>query len=305
MTGATVTGRGLAHDTRLRGFFLGAFGISWLLWLPAGLDLRGTIDVPVPATLLIVVGSFGPMIAGIGVIARHGGWPAVKALLGRLRFRGVARRWFVLALVLGSVTVLPALVYLLAGGSTDGGAIAGHLATVPLHFLIVATVGGGLDEEIGWRGVAQPLLQAHLSPVPANLLLGLVWAAWHLPLWLDPASAQAAYPFAIYAVVIVGHSLVTGYLYNASGGSLLIAVLVHSTNNTFDGIRYAILGEAGDDLGWQLLLAAVSLGLGVVICLRTKGHLGLPPRPTDRGVRSGESGDTMPVGPTSYANPRS
>ena len=269
------------RDTRLRGFLLGAFGISWVLWIPAGLDLRGSIDLPLPATLLVVLGSFGPMLAAIAVTARHGGWAAVKALLGRLRFRGVAGRWFVLALVLGSVTVVPALVHLFTGGSTDTDAVAAHLAAVPLHFLVVATVGGGLDEELGWRGVAQPQLQLRMSPVPANLLLGLVWAAWHLPLWLDPDSAQAAYPFAVYAVVIVGHSLMTGYLYNASGGSLLIAVLVHSTNNTGDGIRYAVLGQSGDDLSWQLLLAAASLALGAAFSVYTRGRLGMPAAPVD------------------------
>jgi membrane protease YdiL (CAAX protease family) len=231
------------------------------------------------------------MLAAIAVTARHGGRAAVKALLGRLRFRGVAGRWFILALVLGSVTVVPALVHLFTGGSTDAHAVAGHLAAVPLHFLIVATVGGGLDEELGWRGVAQPQLQLRMSPVPANLLLGVVWATWHLPLWLDPSSAQAAYPFLLYAVVIIGHSLVTGYLYNASGGSLLIAVLVHSTNNTGDGIRYAILGQAGDDLGWQLLLAAASMALGAALCLYTRGHLGLPACPVESPRRRPPSVD--------------
>ena len=278
MTTSSTATRAPASDTRLRGFLVGAFGISWVLWVPAGLDLRGSIELPLPPTLLVVLGSFGPMLAALAVTARHGGWAAVKALLGRLRLRGVAGRWFVLALVLGSITLLPALVHLLAGGSTDSGAVAAHLAAVPVHFLIVATVGGGLDEELGWRGVAQPQLQLHLAPVPANLLLGLLWAAWHLPLWLAPTSAQAAYPFAVYALVLVGHSLVTGYLYNASGGSLLIAVLVHSTNNTGDGIRYAVLGRAGDDLRWQLLLAVASLSLGAAICLYTRGRLGLPAR---------------------------
>ncbi len=231
------------------------------------------------------------MLAALAVTARHGGWAAVEELLGRLRCRGVAGRWFVLALVLGSVTVVPALVHLFTGGSTDADAVASHLAAVPLHFLIVATVGGGLDEELGWRGVAWPQLQLRMPPVPANLLLGLVWAAWHLPLWLDPDSAQAAYPFVVYAVVIVGHSLVTGYLYNASGGSLLIAVLAHSMNNTGDGIRYAVLGRAGDDLGWQLLLAAASLALGAALCLYTRGRLGVPACPVESPRRRPPSVD--------------
>ena len=208
-------------------------------------------------------------------IARRYGWDEVKALLARLRFRAATPRWYLLALVLGAVTLVPALVFLASGGSTDAGRVGSHLVLLPIHFLVVATIGGGLDEELGWRGMAQPLLQRRLSLLPANLVLGVIWALWHLPLWLDPTSAQSAYPFAVYTAVIVGHSLVTGYLYNASGGSLLVAVIAHSANNTFDGLRYAILGESGRHLLWQVILAAAAMGLGVATVVKTGGRLGI------------------------------
>jgi membrane protease YdiL (CAAX protease family) len=166
-------------------------------------------------------------------------------------------------------------VYLAAGGSTNAGEVGSHLLVLPFHFLIVAAIGGGLDEEVGWRGMAQPLLQRRLPPLPANLVLGVIWAVWHLPLWLDPTSAQSAYPFALYTLVIVGHSLVTGYLYNASGGSLLVAVLVHSAHNTFDGLRYAILGHSGSHLLWQGVLAIAAMSLAAAVTLSTRGRLGV------------------------------
>ncbi len=193
----------------------------------------------------------------------------------------MAPRWFALAFLLGAVTVVPAVLYLATGGSADAGEVGAHMVVLPFHFLIVATIGGGLDEEVGWRGMAQPLLQRQLSPLSANLVLGVIWAVWHLPLWLDPNSAQSAYPIALYALVIVGHSLVTGYLYNASGGSLLVAVIAHSANNTFDGLRYAILGDAGSELLWQVVLAAASLALGVGVTIRTRGGLGIHATATD------------------------
>jgi membrane protease YdiL (CAAX protease family) len=254
---------------------LGAFGFSWALWVPAGLDLRDSLDLPVSPTALIIAGAFGPMVAALAVAGRHGGWDEVKALLARLRFRNVAPRWFVLAFVFGAVTLVPAIVYLAAGGSTNAGEVGSHLLVLPFHFLIVATIGGGLDEEVGWRGMAQPLLQRRLPPLPANLVLGVIWAVWHLPLWLDPTSAQSAYPFALYTLLIVGHSLVTGYLYNASGGSLLVAVLVHSAHNTFDGLRYAILGHSGSHLLWQGVLAIAAMSLAAAVTLSTRGRLGV------------------------------
>lgn len=263
------------HDHRLRDYLLGTFAFTWALWVPAGLDLRGALNLPVPPTMLTIIGAFGPMVAALTVAGRHGGWNEVWALLARLRFRVTASRWCLLAFVLGAVTLVPALVFLASGNSTDAGKVGSHLVILPIHFVIVATIGGGLDEELGWRGMAQPLLQRRLSPLPANLVLGIIWAIWHLPLWLDPASAQSAYPFAVYTAVIVGHSLVTGYLYNASGGSLLVAVTAHSTNNTFDGLRYAVLGDSGRQLLWQVVLAAVAMGLGIAITLKTGGRLGI------------------------------
>jgi membrane protease YdiL (CAAX protease family) len=215
------------------------------------------------------------MVAALAVAGRHGGWDEVKALLARLRFRRVASRWFVLAFVLGAVTLVPALVYLGVGGSTDAGEVGSHLVVLPFHFLIVATIGGGLDEEVGWRGMAQPLLQQRMSPLPANLVLGVIWSVWHLPLWLDPTSAQSAYPFALYTFVILGHSVVTGYLYNASGGNLLVAVIAHSANNTFDGLRYAVLSDSGSQLVWQVVLAAAAMGLALAVTLHTGGRLGV------------------------------
>ena len=153
------------RDTRLRDYLVGAFGFTWMLWVPSGLAARNAVALPLPATALVVIGSFGPMVAAVVAAARHGGWTEAKALLARLRFRGVARRWFVLAIVLGAVTITPALIHLVTGGPTDGDKVVSHLAVLPLHFLIVATVGGGLDEEVGWRGMGQPLLQSRLGHV--------------------------------------------------------------------------------------------------------------------------------------------
>ena len=274
-----MTATTAASDRRLRTFGAWAFGFSWALWLPAGLAARGSVELPLPAEILTVVGSFGPMIGALVAAGRLGGRTEIRGLLARLRLRSTSPRWLLAAIALGSVTALPALVFLLTGGDVDRSAALQHLAVLPLHFLVVGVIGGGLDEELGWRGFAQPRLQRQLAPLPATIGLGLIWSVWHLPLWLDPTSAQSAYPFAVYTVVIVGHAIVTGFLYNASGGSILVAIAAHSANNAFDGLRYAVLGDARHELAWQVVLAGVSIGTAVAVIAGTRGRLGLPSRP--------------------------
>lgn len=274
---ATIEGSDHGHDGHPRDlglFFVATFGWTWALWIPAGLAERGSIDLPVPVLLLWLTGAFGPMVAGIVVSAHTSGVAGVKALFGQLTFRGVSPRWYAIAAGIGALNLAPAVVHTASGGGVDGAALAAQLVALPVVFVLIATVGGGLDEEMGWRGFALPRLQAALHPVAANLLLGSIWAAWHLPMWLDPASSYADYPVPVYVATIVGQSFVLGWAYNASGNSLLIAVLAHASANTVDGLRYTILGDERGLLAYQLILMAVSVGAAVAVTVATRGRLG-------------------------------
>jgi len=98
-----------------------------------------------------------------------------------------------------------------------------------LAFSIVP--GSALGEEIGWRGYALPRLQAGRSALGASLILGVIWALWHLPLWLTGAPGRTPILYAAFVVSVIALSVILTWVYNSTGGSLLMVVLLHATFN--------------------------------------------------------------------------
>jgi uncharacterized protein len=86
-------------------------------------------------------------------------------------------------------------------------------------------------EEVGWRGYALPRLQRRLGPLTASLVLGVVWAGMHLPLWLLPDVGFADQSTPLYIAQVMAISVVLAWLYNATGGSLLLTGIAHAAVN--------------------------------------------------------------------------
>lgn len=256
-------------------FVVLAYAFTWVLWIPVGLAARGALALPVPPVALLFVGGFGPLVAAVAMTARHEGAAGVRALFGQLDPRRAPKRWFLIPLLLVPLHLVPVIGYLIGGGTPPtGAALGGMLMTFPLQLVLVATVGGGLDEEMGWRGYALPALLRTTSPLAAGIVLGLIWAPWHLPLWLDPTSSQADYPFAVYLVKTVGLSVLLGWMYCGSRGNLAVVIWAHALANSTDGLRYQILGPDKGELVHQLTLMAVLVLAAVLVAVATRGRLG-------------------------------
>lgn len=203
-------------------FFALAFGITWLVQLPAVLATVGVIRGPAaPYMNLAGVGLFGPMLAALIVARIDPEGPGARALLRSILRWRVHPRWYVLALVLptlGFLTVRAAygLVASDAGAWLYPPADAQHVAA-----LVVAPIG----EEIGWRGFALPRLQQRYSRLTASVILGALWGLWHLMMYL--ISDVSPTVLLLSLLLLIPGSIVFSWLYNRSGGSLLIAILAH------------------------------------------------------------------------------
>src|SRR3954447_25362751 len=185
--GAFVSRHGLAS------YFALAYGLSWLAWLPYILsqDGLGILDISFPKILGdtqlagILFGAYlGPLGAAFIVTAVSEGRPGLRRWVGRLLRWRVGWRWYALALV-----GVPAL--LVAGTlAVSLGAAAGlrfpplELLLVYLPFLSLQMVTTGLAEEPGWRDFALVRHQRLHGPLLGTLILGVLWAGWHLPLFL-------------------------------------------------------------------------------------------------------------------------
>ena len=217
----------------LLAFFVFAYAFSWLFWLAPALGLRGPIGV-----LLLYVGVFGPAVAAAAITRLTGG--SLRAWFRELvRFRA-APRWYV-AVIGFPILLVTALtgVYLLTGGTIETSLFGGRLAAF-LPLLIVWTLAG-TGEEPGWRGFALPRLQEQLSPVRATLVLGVLWALWHLPLLAaadEPSHGLDALPLVgvslLFIAAIVGYSFFYTYLWNRTR-NLWLAILLHGSLTAANG----------------------------------------------------------------------
>lgn len=218
----------LAMPRHIAAFYALAFGFTWLCQLPALLASRGAIVGPMERFLpLSGLGGLGPLVAAVVMGRLDGGVGAVFRPL--LRWR-VNVAWYAVALFgVGALFVAGRAVYGLLGGH-DGGPYL-YLPVEPERMVALAVFPFG--EEVGWRGYAMPRLQERVGALRASVVHGLLWALWHLFMF-QIVGVSLAMLLALVPFFVAGSVLFT-WVYNRTGGSLLLAVLAHAgahLNNT-------------------------------------------------------------------------
>ena len=212
-------------DRQILTFALLTVALSWGSWGLAAATTTGP-----PSRLALVAGAFGPPLAAVTVVAASDRYLR-SWLASRLRWR-VAPRWYVVALAVPlTLAVVVTTAVVLAGGSLTPSVLPGRLAAFPVLLVFTALLGGG-QEELGWRGFVQPRLEARFGSLTASLIVGALWALWHLPLFWLGVPRNGTDSFALYAVLVLGFAVVLGWLYDRSDGSVLPAVLLHAGVNT-------------------------------------------------------------------------
>src|SRR5215210_5653122 len=168
-------------------YVLGAYAWTWSFNLLKILGQRGVVAVPVPELLLDVTAGLGPLLAALAVVGYEAGGGGRRALLDQLLRWRARGRWYAVAL-LGPVAGVVAAYGLWAatGGPPPPAEALAQWPLLPVFFVYILLFGGGVDEEVGWRGFALPRLQARYGPLVASLVLGVFWAGWHIPAWFTP-----------------------------------------------------------------------------------------------------------------------
>jgi membrane protease YdiL (CAAX protease family) len=209
-------------------FFVLAYALSWILESPLVLLRNSATDTQ--GLVLIILASNVPSVVAIVLTAIVLGRGALRKLLGRLLIWRVDPGWY-LVVVLGPVALAVGVVALntLLGGPALGLGMPLLGAAIFLTFSIFP--GSALGEEIGWRGYALPRLQARRSALSASLILAPIWALWHLPLWLTGEPGRTPTLYAAFVVSAFAMSVILTWVYNSTGGSLLMVVLLHATVN--------------------------------------------------------------------------
>jgi uncharacterized protein len=219
----------------------------------------------------IPFGSFftaGPLLAALVVIALTEEWAGLRNLGSRIIRWRVG--WFWYAMAIG----LPLAVHLLTvglnvalGAGVPSLAQFSPLPGIVLVFAVrlINPLDGPLAEEPGWRGFAQPRLQAGRSPLIATLILGLLVASWHIPIWVLPE-------FGLSPIDILGAFLATvavtfwyAWLFNHTGGSVLVPLVAHPAEGSIQTEQLWAVGAAAARM--RLLYAAVwcAVAFGLVV----------------------------------------
>jgi len=211
-------------------YFLLTFLVTWSLWFASGITSPAGPHGP-----LFLLGVFSPGLVAIGLTARHGGRSGVITLLRRLVDWKVSLRWYAFALgYMAAVKLAAASLHRLTWGDWP------RFGEQPWYLLLAATLGstllaGQAGEELGWRGYALPRLAERLGLGAASLLLGVVWALWHLPLFYAPGADTFGQSFPLYLLQVMALSATMAWLYASTRGSLLPVMLFHAAvNNTKD-----------------------------------------------------------------------
>ena len=130
-------------------------------------------------------------------------------------------------------------------------------------------------------GFAQPRLQRLHSPLIGGLILGSLWALWHLPGFLIPSQDLTDIPprgsvldFVVFAIALIALRLIMQWVFNNTKGSVLIAILVHASWNTFYSAALIQLFPAPSVLGSYLNLTIAAGAVAVVLIALTRGCLG-------------------------------
>jgi membrane protease YdiL (CAAX protease family) len=184
-------------------------------------DVRG----PGWSLALLFIGGFVPSLVALAMTWWREGRAGLKQMWQRSIHVKIGRRWYMaaVALVAFGTACQIILIYLL-GGSFDFSLFLTQLPSA--LFLIVI---GPISEEFGWRGYAQTKLQTQWNPLGTGVVVGMVWALWHLPLFLWPGTSQYELhiPFAGFFCGVTALSVLFAWLHNHTNGMIWTAIFFH------------------------------------------------------------------------------
>ena len=255
------------YSTRsLLAFFAIAFAWTWT-WGLLGAALK--VDWPIAATALSMLSGIGPSLAAVVVVAYTTKRVGLRRWLTRCLQWRTGWRWVLLAFAFPAVTMgLAAAAHVALGGTLPPSPAAGHVWLAALNVLLIFLVGGPLSEEFGWRGYALPALQARWGWRVASVVLGAIWAVWHLPLFYSTGTLQSDWPFGWFALSVIASSVLFAWLFNRSQGSVVPVLMLHTAVNAWLMIVPVTVLPDGSNLRLSQFVVGILVLTAVVLLLR-------------------------------------
>jgi uncharacterized protein len=205
-------------------FLLITFGLAWglgvvlVVYGERLVEVFGELSASHPLFILAV---YSPAIAAVALVLWRTGTRGLARYLSRLLLWRCSLGWY--AYLLAGIPLIYVTAAVAQGVEVSMPFTSLGALLAAMGFMLVL----GPVEELGWRGLALPLLQRRLAPLWAGLILGLIWGIWHLPAFFLSGTPQSAWGFTPFLVGAVAVSVILTPLFNRSGGSILLAALYH------------------------------------------------------------------------------
>jgi membrane protease YdiL (CAAX protease family) len=237
-----------------------AYLLSWWPWVWYQLD-PGNVDAPILP--------IGPLLATLIVLPIIGGWVAVKELFSKITHWRVGWRWFAFSILLPVCLTLGAVaIHYLWGAQRSATFVGPGIGEIAVRFVFIF-LWIALGEEPGWRGFALPRLLNRHTALTAALVLGLIHMVWHAPLYGVEYDASNVLP---WGISVFCFSIVICWVYLHTGGSILMAMLMHASNNTIAPIRRMF--EDSGELRFWWIWCALWVATALIVVLATGRDLG-------------------------------
>jgi len=230
---------------RLVIFFSLTFVISWTLFIVAAIasrsaDARNGVFSPL-GYFIYLLGVFTPALMAILFCWHENKRTGVIALLGKIIKAPSNLLWYVFAIgYFLSIKLIAAIIYRVGVGQWPS---FSHDAIVTIVAAIIFSTPFQAGEEIGWRGFALPRLANQFRLPIASIVLGIIWAVWHLPFFFLAVGDKSGQSFPLYFFNVIPISVAMAWLYWRTEASLLLTMLMHAAiNNTTDIVPSASPG---------------------------------------------------------------
>ncbi|HSQ03787.1 MAG TPA: type II CAAX endopeptidase family protein [Burkholderiales bacterium] len=257
-------------------FFALVFCWTWFFWLSAAV-LKTSIQTTLGGTLLLL-GLLGPMAGGIGFTYLTQGKKGRREYWSRIvDLKRIPAKWYLVIFLF--IPALMAIVVLLDVASGGNGTLVQvekrvtPLLSAPLTIVPLALgvfVHGPIPEELGWRGYVLDRLQARWNALASSLILGAIWAVWHLPLFfikdmIHHTQGVGSPWFWQFEVGVIPMAVILTWIFNNTRRSTLGAILFHfMANLTYQLANVTAGTNFYSTLLWIIAaIAVVALGAGV------------------------------------------
>ena len=258
---------GWIRQAPLTAYLVITYAISWAIAIPLAARALGVLTLPLPFAIHYLI-PFGPMIAAIIVTRVSEGPDGLRALFARMTRWRVGAGWILFSILAPIVAFAAAAVVAPMFGAprTDFRqlGVVNFLPYLGIGAWLLWLLSYGIGEETGWRGFALPRLQATRSALTATLLLSVPWAVWHVPslLYLGNIKNLGILLPGFFIALVVG-GIVYTWLFNSTGGSVLMVALLHASLN------FVTASRAGEGANAAVVsMAFVVWGILVIVLFK-------------------------------------